>query len=71
MEEKKILQSVSLDTKALDGLRGLASCHIMVYHVLLLSGTGINTYGQVMSSSISFASTKRRSSYVCTLPMPC
>ena len=52
MEEKKILQSVSLDTKALDGLRGLASLHIMVYHVLLLSGTGINTYGQVMTSSI-------------------
>ena len=52
MEEKKILQSVSLDTKALDGLRGLASFHIMAYHVLLLSGTGINTYGQVMTCSI-------------------
>ena len=73
MEEKEFLTLVSLDTKALDGLRGLASLHIMVYHVLLLSRTGINTYGQVMTSSImiSFASTKRRSPYACTLPMPC
>ena len=48
--------SVSFDSKALDGLRGLASFHIMVLHVFMLSWTGINTYGQVIISlkTISF-----------------
>ena len=45
--EKSLPSSVSFDSKALDGLRGLASFHVMLLHVLMLGGTGINVYGQV------------------------
>ena len=47
MEPEESLASVSFDSRALDGLRGLASFHIMLLHVFMLGGAGINVYGQV------------------------
>ena len=36
------------DSKSLNGLRGIASLHILVYHALLKTTfEGFNTYGQV------------------------
>ena len=58
--EKSLPSSVSFDSKALDGLRGLASFHVMLLHVLMLGGAGINVYGQVrkiVNSSSSNLST--------------
>ena len=46
MEEDESPTLVNFDSRALNGLRGLASVHIMVFHVLMLSGMRTNTHGQ-------------------------
>ena len=35
------------DSKPLNGLRGILSCHILVFHSLFFSDKNFNTYGQV------------------------
>ena len=46
MEEDESPTLVNFDSRALNGLRGLASVHIMVFHVLMLSGMRTDTHGQ-------------------------
>ena len=38
---------ISFDSTALNGLRGLASIHIMLFHAFLYSGWHFNIYGHV------------------------
>ena len=53
-QSKKLPMSVALDSKALDGLRGLASFHVMIFHIFMISESGINIYGQVTFGSFKF-----------------
>ena len=38
---------IAFDSKALNGLRGFASVHVLVFHVFLFSSPGFSTFGQV------------------------
>ena len=48
-------QLIAFDSKALNGLRGLAAFHVMTEHVFSVSSPGFHTFGQVSLISLSKA----------------
>ena len=47
VENIPLNEAISFDSNALNGLRGFAAVHIMIFHSLLYSAWGFNTYGGV------------------------
>ena len=47
VENIPLNEAISFDSNALNGLRGFAAAHIMIFHSLLYSAWGFNTYGGV------------------------
>merc|ERR1712038_1881738 len=47
MSDNKALDPVKFDSKPLNGLRGILSIHLVLFHSILFSQAKINTYGQV------------------------
>ena len=50
MSDNKALDPVKFDSKPLNGLRGILSIHLVLFHSILFSQAKINTYGQVSMS---------------------
>ena len=47
VENTPLNEAISVASTALNGLRGFAAVHIMIFHSLLCSAWGFNTYGGV------------------------
>ena len=41
------IEIINFESSALHGLRGFVAVHILIFHSLLYSSLGVNTYGQV------------------------
>ena len=54
MSDNKALDPVKFDSKPLNGLRGILSIHLVLFHSILFSQAKINTYGQVSMSMYKY-----------------
>ena len=52
MSDNKALDPVKFDSKPLNGLRGILSIHLVLFHSILFSQAKINTYGQVCTTQL-------------------
>ena len=65
VENIPLNEAISFDSNALNGLRGFAAVHIMIFHSLLYSAWGFNTYGGV---SILYMTVRVLMDWICQNP---